>query len=136
MEVRGDTPVFLKIAPDLSDAEIAEIAQVAEVAGVAAIIATNTTLRREGLRSRHANEAGGLSGKPLFELSTQVLARLSQETNLPLIGVGGVASAEDAYAKIKAGASLVQLYSALSIKGLSLAAQIVEELDLLLATSD
>ncbi|MEM8980492.1 MAG: quinone-dependent dihydroorotate dehydrogenase [Pseudomonadota bacterium] len=129
MEVKGPTPVFLKIAPDLTEAEIAQIAQVAESSGVAAIIATNTTLKRDGLKSAHASEQGGLSGAPLFELSTQVLKRLSKETSLPLIGVGGIASAQDAQAKLDAGASLVQLYSALSYKGLSLAAKIARGLD-------
>ncbi|SDN53104.1 dihydroorotate oxidase A [Lutimaribacter pacificus] len=128
-------PVFLKIAPDLSDAELGEIADVARVSGVDAIIATNTTLSREGLQSAHRNQAGGLSGAPLFERSTRVLARLSQVTagEMPLIGVGGVSSAEDAYAKIRAGASAVQLYTALVFGGLSLAARIARGLDELLA---
>ena len=133
MAVRGDTPVFLKIAPDLSEAEIADVAEVAEAAGVAAIIATNTTLDRAGLRSRHANEAGGLSGAPLFEKSTRVLARLSTLTDVPLIGVGGVSSAEEAYAKIQAGAQAVQLYTAMVYGGLSLVERIVGGLDRLLA---
>ena len=108
-------PVFLKIAPDLSDAEIADIAAVALDTGIDGIIATNTTLARDGLKSRDRDQAGGLSGAPLFQRSTRVLARLSQLTggNLPLIGVGGIGSAEDAYAKICAGASAVQLYTAL-----------------------
>lgn len=133
MEVRGDTPVFLKIAPDLTEAEIADVADVAQNAGVHAIIATNTTLSRDGLTSRHAGEAGGLSGAPLFTASTRVLARLSTLTDVPLIGVGGIASAEDAYAKIAAGASAVQLYTALVYGGLSLAADIARGLDALLA---
>ena len=133
MAVRGDTPVFLKIAPDLSEAEIADVAEVAEAAGVAAIIATNTTLDRAGLRSRHADEAGGLSGAPLFEKSTRVLARLSTLTDVPLIGVGGVSSAEEAYAKIQAGAQAVQLYTAMVYGGLSLVERIVRGLDRLLA---
>jgi len=126
-------PVLLKIAPDLDDAEIAAIAGVAETAGVDAIVATNTTLARDGLRSRHAAEAGGLSGRPLFERSTRVLARLAGETHLPLVGVGGVASAPDAYAKIRAGATAVQLYTGLVYGGLSLAGQIARGLDGLLA---
>ena len=133
MAVRGDTPVFLKIAPDLSEVEIADVAEVAEAAGVVAIIATNTTLDRAGLRSRHANEAGGLSGAPLFEKSTRVLARLSTLTDVPLIGVGGVSSAEEAYAKIQAGAQAVQLYTAMVYGGLSLVERIVRGLDRLLA---
>ncbi len=133
MAVRGDTPVFLKIAPDLTDAEIADVADVATNAGVAAIIATNTTLDRTGLHSAHRDQAGGLSGAPLFEKSTRVLARLSTLTDIPLIGVGGISSAEDAYAKICAGATAVQLYTALVYGGLSLVADIAQGLDRLLA---
>lgn len=132
MQVRGDTPVFLKIAPDLSPSEIADIAIVARDAKVDAIIATNTTLSRDGLRSRHANEAGGLSGQPLFDRATRVLAQLSRHTDMPLIGVGGVGSAEQAYAKICAGASAVQLYTALVYGGLSLVQDIAFGLDRLL----
>ncbi|MTJ05780.1 MAG: quinone-dependent dihydroorotate dehydrogenase [Sediminimonas qiaohouensis] len=127
-------PVFLKIAPDLSDAELSDIAAVAGEAGVQGIIATNTTLARDGLNSPHATEAGGLSGAPLFERSTRVLARLSALTGgeIPLIGVGGVGSAGDAYEKIRAGASAVQLYSALVYRGLSLVGDIARGLDRLL----
>lgn len=133
MDVRGTTPVFLKIAPDLSEAEIADVAEVAHDAGVSAIIATNTTLDRDGLRSVHRGEAGGLSGAPLFEKSTRVLARLSTLTDVPLIGVGGVGSAEQAYAKIRAGASAVQLYTALVYSGMSVVTEIAQGLDRLLA---
>jgi dihydroorotate dehydrogenase len=128
-------PVFLKIAPDLTAAELSEIADVARAAGVDAIIATNTTLDRDGLRSGHREEKGGLSGAPLFEKSTRVLAQLSQLTEgaIPLIGVGGVSSAEQAYQKIRAGASAVQLYTALVYHGLSLVPQIARGLDELLA---
>ena len=133
MDVRGDCPVFLKIAPDLTDTEISEIADIAGQTGVAAIIATNTTLDRHGLTSAHKSEAGGLSGAPLFDKSTRVLAKLSKATDIPLIGVGGVGSAEQAYAKIQAGASAVQLYSALVYKGLSLVTDIAKGLDALLA---
>lgn len=128
-------PVFLKIAPDLNLAEIQDIADVAAETGVDAIIATNTTLSRDGLLSKHKDEAGGLSGVPLFERSTRVLARLSDMTEgkIPLIGVGGISSAEDAYTKICAGASAVQLYSALVYQGLSLVEEIVTGLDELLA---
>ncbi|UWR23216.1 quinone-dependent dihydroorotate dehydrogenase [Sulfitobacter sp. S190] len=133
MEVRGDTPVMLKIAPDLTDAEIADVAEVATEAGVAAIIATNTTLSRAGLRAAHKDQAGGLSGAPLFTPSTKVLARLSTLTDVPLIGVGGIGNAQQAYDKIRAGASAVQLYTALVYGGLSLVAQIAQGLDELLA---
>jgi dihydroorotate dehydrogenase len=127
-------PVFLKIAPDLNLQELAEIASVAQETGVDAIVATNTTLGRDGLLSRHAGEAGGLSGAPLFETSTRVLAELSRltEGRMPLVGVGGIDSAETAYAKIRAGASAVQLYSALVYQGVSLVADIARGLDALL----
>jgi dihydroorotate dehydrogenase len=128
-------PVFLKIAPDLQDEELAALAEVAVASGIAGIIATNTTLSREGLKSAHAGQTGGLSGAPLFEKSTRVLARLSQLTqgNLPLIGVGGISTAEQAYTKIRAGASAVQLYTAMVYQGITLAARIARELDGLLA---
>jgi dihydroorotate dehydrogenase len=132
MQVRGQTPVFLKIAPDLTDQDLADIAKVANDARVAAIITTNTTLDRDGLQNPQKSEAGGLSGQPLFEKSTRVLAKLSQLTNIPLIGVGGIGNAHQAYAKIRAGASAVQLYTALVYGGLSLAAKIARDLDGLL----
>lgn len=128
-------PVFLKISPDLTDTEMEALAEVAVAAGVDAIIATNTTLDRTGLHSPHAAQAGGLSGAPLFDRSTRALARLSVLTGgrTPLVGVGGIASAADAYAKIRAGASAVQLYTGLVYGGLSLAAGIARGLDRLLA---
>ena len=128
-------PVFLKIAPDLTDDDLAQIAEVALAAGLSGIIATNTTLSREGLKSVHRGEQGGLSGAPLFEKSTRVLARLSQltEGRLPLIGVGGISSAAEAYEKIRAGASAVQLYTAMVYHGIGLAARIATGLDALLA---
>ncbi|KAA2314000.1 quinone-dependent dihydroorotate dehydrogenase [Pseudooceanicola sediminis] len=128
-------PIFLKIAPDLDDAGLADVAEVALAHGLDAIIATNTTLDRTGLTSAHRAEAGGLSGAPLFEKSTRVLARLSALTDgqIPLIGVGGIATPEQAYDKIRAGASAVQLYSSLVYGGLSLAADVAHGLDALLA---
>lgn len=127
-------PVFLKIAPDLADDELAEIAEVALASGVAGIIATNTTLSREGLVSADKSQMGGLSGAPLFEKSTRVLAQLSVLTDgkLPLIGVGGIASAEEAFVKILVGASAVQFYTAMVYQGISLAAKIARGLDVLL----
>lgn len=127
-------PVFLKIAPDLNGDELAEIAEVALASGLSGIIATNTTLSREGLKSADRDQMGGLSGAPLFEKSTRVLAHLSKctEGKLPLIGVGGISSAGQAYAKIRAGASAVQLYTALVYQGLSLAAEIATGLEQLL----
>ncbi|MEL7099542.1 MAG: quinone-dependent dihydroorotate dehydrogenase [Pseudomonadota bacterium] len=117
-------PIFLKIAPDLTDQDLADIAKVAEDARLAGIIATNTTLDRGGLRSVHAHEKGGLSGAPLMDKSTRVLAKLARLTKLPLVGVGGVDSAGAAYTKIRAGASAVQLYTGLVYGGLSLASRI------------
>ncbi|WP_172331617.1 quinone-dependent dihydroorotate dehydrogenase [Mangrovicoccus sp. HB161399] len=124
-------PVFLKIAPDLHEESLADIAEVAAISSLNGIIATNTTIARTGIRSAHRNETGGLSGAPLFERSTAVLARLHEltEGKLPLIGVGGIASAEDAFAKIAAGATALQLYSALVYEGLSLVPRILEGLD-------
>ncbi len=138
MQVRATLPraipIFVKIAPDLNDDDLAQIAGVALSSGIAGIIATNTTLSRDGLTDTHRAEKGGLSGRPLFERSTRVLARLSQLTDgrLPLIGVGGVASVEDAYAKIRAGATAVQLYTAMVYQGLSLVPRIAQGLDRLL----
>ncbi len=128
-------PVFLKIAPDLDRDALEALAEVARDARIDAIIATNTTLARDGLHGPHATEAGGLSGAPLFERATRVLAQLSQitEGTIPLIGVGGVHSPETAYAKIRAGASAVQLYTALAYRGLSLLPEILRGLDALLA---
>ncbi len=128
-------PIFLKIAPDLDDIALGEIVEVALETGISGIIATNTTLSREGLQSAHAAQAGGLSGQPLFERSTRILARLSQLTEgaLPLIGVGGISTPEQAFAKILAGASAVQLYTALVYKGITLAADLAHGLDTLLA---
>lgn len=131
-------PVFVKIAPDLDEAGLRDIAEIAMARGMDGIIATNTTIARDGLRSRHAGEAGGLSGRPLFQRSTEVLAELYRLTEgaIPLIGVGGVASAEDALAKIRAGASAVQIYTAMIFEGVSLGAHIARELDRSLAAEN
>ena len=129
-------PVFLKIAPDLTADDLAEIAETALESGISGIIATNTTLSRDGLRSRHAGETGGLSGAPLFEKSTRTLARLSQLTGgrLPLVGVGGIATPEQAWEKIRAGATAVQLYTAMVYEGLSLIPRLAHGLDALAAS--
>ena len=126
--------IFLKIAPDLADQDLIDIAQVARDTRIHGIIATNTTLLRDGLKSAHRGQMGGLSGAPLFEKSTHVLARLSQLTDgeIPLIGVGGVATPEHAYQKIRAGASAVQLYTALVYGGMSSVTDIVRGLEALL----
>ncbi|MEO1239484.1 MAG: quinone-dependent dihydroorotate dehydrogenase [Pseudomonadota bacterium] len=109
-------PVFLKVAPDLTATDIGAVADVISQSGIDGLIATNTTLDRNGLTSPHALQSGGLSGAPLFEKSTRVLAAFSKALgpDIPIIGVGGVGSPDDAYTKIKAGASAVQLYSAMS----------------------
>jgi dihydroorotate dehydrogenase len=120
-------PLLVKIAPDLSEADIADIAAVALEPGVAGLIVGNTTVERPAeLAGRHRAEAGGLSGRPLFARSTAVLGAIYRltEGRVPLIGVGGVASAADAYAKIRAGASLVQLYTALVYQGPGLVTRI------------
>ncbi len=125
-------PIFLKIAPDLTATDLEDVASVANRSGISAVIATNTTLDRSGLRSSHRDETGGLSGQPLFEKSTRILARLHRMTDLPLIGVGGVSNAAQAYEKIRAGAAAVQLYTALVYGGISLASEIASGLDALL----
>ena len=128
-------PVFLKIAPDLDPDALRDVADVALGIGVDGIIATNTTLSRDGLVGPRSSEAGGLSGQPLFDRSTAVLATLARltEGRIPLVGVGGVGSAEQAYAKIRAGASAVQLYTALVYQGMGLVPRLLEDLDSLLA---
>ena len=127
-------PVFLKIAPDLNEFELDDIVAVAAQTGIDGIIATNTTLARDGLHNVARDEKGGLSGAPLFEKSTRILAQLHlRAPDLPLIGVGGVSTAAQAYAKIRAGATAVQLYTALVFEGISLAARIARDLDALLA---
>jgi dihydroorotate dehydrogenase len=124
-------PLLLKIAPDLTDQDLEDIADVALQGELAGLIVTNTTIARpDGLDSRHAQEAGGLSGRPLFAPSTEILRRVYRLTQgkLPLIGVGGIASGADAYAKIRAGATLVQLYSALVYEGPGLVSRIKRDL--------
>lgn len=127
-------PIFLKVAPDLTAQDIEDISYVARMSRIDVVIATNTTISREGLISEHAHETGGLSGAPLFDMSTRVLAQFAGllEGEVPLIGVGGISTAEQAYAKIKAGASAVQLYTALVYGGFSLVNTIARDLDDLL----
>ena len=126
----GGRPIFLKVAPDLDDAEIEAIAEVVGQNGFNGIIVSNTTVSRPDLISRHRGETGGLSGAPLRSLSTSVLRRFAQVAakDLRLIGAGGVASGADAYAKIRAGACAVQLYSALAFEGPGLVVRIKREL--------
>lgn len=129
-------PVFVKIAPDNDEAALAAIAEVALAEKLDGLIISNTTLARDEVeKHRHAGEAGGLSGKPLFMRATKTLRRMYQltEGRVPLIGVGGVSSAEEAYAKILAGASAVQLYTALVYEGFGLVEEINRGLVELLA---
>lgn len=124
-------PVFLKVAPDLEDADKADIASAVLEQKIDALIVSNTTIARPNwLKSAKASEKGGLSGRPLFIPSTELLAEFYEmlKGRTPLIGVGGVSSLEDAYEKIRAGASLVQLYSALIYEGPSLIPSIIEGL--------
>ncbi len=123
-------PILLKIAPDLDDHALDEIADVVRAGGIEGLIVSNTTLARPQLASRHAGETGGLSGKPLLAPSTGILAGMHRRLDgaVALVGVGGIASGEDAYAKIRAGASLVQLYTALAFDGPGLVARIKREL--------
>lgn len=128
-------PIFLKVAPDLADADKADIADAVVDQNVDALIVSNTTIARPSwLKSGRAAEKGGLSGKPLFLPSTELLAEFSEtlKGRIPLIGVGGVSSPEDAYEKIRAGASLVQLYTALVYQGPALVAKIIERLPAML----
>jgi dihydroorotate dehydrogenase len=112
-------PLLVKIAPDLDRDELAAIAEVCLAGGIDGIIVSNTTVSRPPLRSRYAGEAGGLSGRPLFELSTRTLAETYRLVGdrIALIGVGGIDSADAAWTKITAGASLVQLYTGLAFEG-------------------
>jgi dihydroorotate dehydrogenase len=131
---RSKTPIFLKLAPDLERKEIDDVTEVAIARGMNALIVSNTTISRPQLRSRHSGEAGGLSGAPLKGLALERLRDFRSATGgaIPLIAAGGISSGADAYARIRAGASLVQLYSALVYEGPGLAKRIVRELKALL----
>jgi len=129
-------PLLLKIAPDLAPQEREDLAEAALAGRVDGLIISNTTVARpDTLRSPNAHEPGGLSGRPLFVASTQLIADMTRLTGgrIPIVGVGGIASGADAYAKIRAGASLVQLYTALTFDGAGLVTRIKRELDALLA---
>jgi dihydroorotate dehydrogenase len=112
-------PILLKIAPDLTDEQLFDIIDIVSITKIAGVIATNTTISREGLQSENKAEAGGLSGKPLTNRSTEVIRFLTQKSNnaFPVIGVGGIHSAEDALEKLDAGASLIQLYTGFIYEG-------------------
>ena len=125
-------PIFLKVAPDVEVTQIDRIVEQARTYGMNAIIVSNTTLDRpDSLQSEHHGEGGGLSGQPLFEKSTRILAEFADaaDGNIDLIGVGGIGSGAQAYAKIRAGAKAVQLYSALVYHGPQLVAQICTDLE-------
>jgi dihydroorotate dehydrogenase len=112
-------PILLKIAPDLTNEQLLDIIDIVKETQIAGVIATNTTISREGLQSDNKAEMGGLSGKPLSKRSTEVIRFLSEKSNkaFPIIGVGGIHSAEDAIEKLDAGASLVQLYTGFIYEG-------------------
>lgn len=112
-------PILLKIAPDLTNSQLLDIIAIMDATKIAGVIATNTTLSRDGLRSEHRNETGGLSGKPVKERSTEVIRFLAEKSgkSFPIIGVGGIHSPEDAREKLDAGADLVQLYTGFIYEG-------------------
>ena len=125
------TPILVKVSPDLSSEETTKLAEVFLKNRVDGIIATNTTISRPNdLKSEHKFETGGLSGQPLFDLSTSIVSDFFRLTGgkIPIIGVGGVSSGIQAYKKIRAGASLVQIYSSLIFKGPKVVKQINTEL--------
>ncbi|XDZ65442.1 quinone-dependent dihydroorotate dehydrogenase [Alphaproteobacteria bacterium LSUCC0684] len=128
-------PLLLKLAPDLDEAGLAAAIEVAENKGIAGLIIANTTISRpDGLRGAHRHETGGLSGTPLFQLSTSMLHRAHRLTwgRLPLVAAGGVACARSAYAKILLGASFVQIYTGLALKGPHLPGEILSGLNALM----
>jgi dihydroorotate dehydrogenase len=127
-------PVFLKVAPDLEPADIDAIARIALEKKLGALVVSNTTISRPALRSRHAGETGGLSGAPLRMLATQRLRDFRKATGgaIPLVGVGGIATAEHAWERIRAGASLVQIYSAMVYEGPGLGAAVARGLERLM----
>lgn len=135
MAARGDTPLFLKVAPDLDPVAIDDIARAAIDHEIDALIVGNTTVTRPGLRSANGSETGGLSGPPLAPLARQRLAEFRTATGgtIPLVAVGGIDSGAEAYARIRAGAGLVQLYTALVYEGPGLAIRMLRDLDALLA---
>lgn len=119
-------PILLKIAPDLTNEQLLDIIDIVNETKIAGVIATNTTISREGLQSVNKIEIGGLSGKPLTKRSTEVIRFLSEKSNksFPIVGVGGIHSAEDAIEKLEAGASLIQLYTGFIYEGPNLIKQI------------
>lgn len=123
-------PILLKIAPDLTDAQLLDIIDIVKITGIAGVIATNTTISREGLTSPAKDETGGLSGKPLTKRATEVIRFLASKSGnaFPIIGVGGIMSPEDAIEKLEAGASLIQLYTGFIYEGPGLVRDINREI--------
>ena len=123
-------PILLKIAPDLTDDQLLDIIDIVNQTKIAGVIATNTTISREGLQSENKTEMGGLSGKPLTKRSTEVIRFLAEKSNksFPIIGVGGIHSAQDALDKLEAGASLIQLYTGFIYEGPALVKEINEKI--------
>ncbi len=123
-------PILLKIAPDLSNEQLDDIIEIVEESGIAGLIASNTTIERNGLQSKYQKETGGLSGKPLTKRSTEVIRYLSEKSGgkIPIIGVGGIHTAEDAQEKLAAGAVLVQLFSGFIYEGPALVKRICNRL--------
>lgn len=133
-EPSAPPPIFLKVAPDLEPADVDAIARIAIDKRLGALVVSNTTISRPALRSHHADETGGLSGAPLRSLATQRLRDFRDATGaaIPLVGVGGIATAEHAWERIRAGAGLVQLYTAMVYEGPGLGARIVRGLEALM----
>ena len=125
-----NTPLLVKLAPDLDDDALENCIRVIQEFSIQGVIATNTTIERPELKSKHRNQSGGLSGKPLRKRSTELIRNLSAElgADVPIIGVGGIFNGADAYEKIRAGASAVQIYTALIFEGPGLVRKIKAEL--------
>jgi dihydroorotate dehydrogenase len=123
-------PILVKLSPDLNDSELDDAVGVVQGTGMDGIIATNTTIDRSGLTSSYREETGGLSGSPLRKRSTEVVRNIYQLTNgkLPIVGVGGIFSPEDAREKLEAGATLIQVYTGLVYRGPGLIREILEGL--------
>lgn len=127
---KAPKPILLKIAPDLTESQLMDIIEIVDTTKIAGVIATNTTISREGLRSKDKNETGGLSGKPVKDRSTEVIRFLAEKSgkSFPIIGVGGIHAAQDAKEKLEAGADLVQLYTGFIYEGPGLVKKINKSL--------
>jgi dihydroorotate dehydrogenase len=130
LSLSNGKPILLKIAPDLTNEQLVDIIDIVNETKIAGVIATNTTISRDGLTSENKVETGGLSGKPLTKRSTEVIRFLSEKSNksFPIIGVGGIHTADDAIEKLNAGASLVQLYTGFIYEGPQLIKDINEKI--------